>query len=65
METLKQNICRIIINGKNVTEDITPYLSRVSYTDKVEAESDDVTLVFEDTEGHWQNGWYPQQGDTI
>lgn len=65
METLKQNICRIIINGKNVTEDITPYLSRVSYTDKVEAESDDVTLVFEDTEEHWQNGWYPQQGDTI
>lgn len=65
METLKQNIAQITINGKNVTEDVTPYLSRLNYTDKVEAESDDVTLTFEDTAGHWQNGWYPQQGDTL
>ncbi len=65
METLKQNIAQISINGKNVTEDVTPYLSRLNYTDRVEAESDDITLTFEDTEGHWQNGWYPQQGDTL
>lgn len=65
MEALKKNIAQITINGKNVTEDVTPYLSRLGYTDKVEAESDDVTLTFEDTAGHWQNGWYPQQGDTL
>lgn len=65
METLKQNIVQIIIDGKNVTEDVTPYLSRLGYTDKVEAESDDITLTFEDTAGHWQNGWYPQQGDSL
>lgn len=65
METLKQNIVQIIVNGKNVTADVTPYLSRLTYTDKVEAESDDMTLSFEDTGGHWQNGWYPQQGDTL
>lgn len=65
METLGLNIVQIVVNGKNVTEDVTPYLSRLTYTDKVEAESDDITLVFEDTAGHWQNGWYPQQGDTL
>lgn len=65
MEALEQNIVKIIINGKNVTEDITPYLSRLSYTDKVEAESDDVTLVFEDKDGHWRNGWYPEQEDSL
>lgn len=65
METLKQNIAQITINGKNVTADVAPYLSRLNYTDRVEAESDDITLTFEDTEGHWQNGWYPQQGDTL
>lgn len=65
METLKHNIVQIIVNGKNVTADVTPYLSRLTYTDNVEAESDDITLSFEDTGGHWQNGWYPQQGDTL
>lgn len=65
METLELNIVQIVVNGKNVTEDVTPYLSRLTYTDKVEAESDDITLSFEDTGGHWQNGWYPQQGDTL
>lgn len=65
METLEKNIVQIVIEGKNVTADVTPYLSRVSYTDKVDAESDDITLVFEDTAGHWQNGWYPQQGDNL
>lgn len=65
MEALEQNIVQIVIEGKNVTADVTPYLSRVSYTDKVEAESDDITLVFEDNVGHWQNGWYPQQGDSL
>lgn len=65
METLEKNIVQINISGKDVTEDVTPYLSRLNYTDKVEAESDDITLVFEDTAGHWQNGWYPQQGDSL
>ena len=65
MEALKLNIAQIVVNGKNVTEDVTPYLSRLNYTDKIEAESDDITLAFEDTGGHWQNGWYPQQGDTL
>lgn len=65
METLIQNIAQITVNGKNVTADVSPYLSRLSYTDKIEAESDDITLTFEDIAGHWQNGWYPQQGDTL
>lgn len=65
MEALERNITQVTIDGKNVTADITPYLSRVSYTDKEEAESDDITLEFEDTADHWKNGWYPQQGDTL
>lgn len=65
MEAQELNIVKIIIAGKNVTADITPYLSRLAYADKVEMESDDVTLVFEDTAGHWQNGWYPDQGDSL
>lgn len=64
MEALEKVIAKITVNGKNVTADVSPYLSRLSYADKEEAESDDLTLTFEDTAGHWQNGWYPEQGDT-
>ena len=65
MEALEKVIAKITVNGKNVTADVSPYLSRLSYADKEEAESDDLTLTFEDTAGHWQNGWYPEQGDTL
>lgn len=55
----------IIIDGKNVTGDVSPYLSRISYTDRLEAESDDISLSFEDTQKLWQQSWYPQQGDSL
>lgn len=54
MEALEKVIAKITVNGKNVTADVSPYLSRLSYADKEEAESDDLTLTFEDTAGHWR-----------
>ena len=54
METLEKVIAKITVNGKNVTADVSPYLSRLSYADKEEAESDDLTLTFEDTTDHWK-----------
>lgn len=65
METVVKNIVEIIIAGKNVTANVSRYLSRITYTDREEAESDDISLVFEDTSGKWQNAWYPEQGDSL
>ncbi|GHT01548.1 hypothetical protein AGMMS49525_02570 [Bacteroidia bacterium] len=65
MEKVIHNIVEISIAGKNVTGDVSPMLSKITYTDKVEAESDDVTLTFEDTKAVWQSAWYPSQGDTL
>lgn len=65
MEAVISNIVEITIAGKNVTGDVSPFLSKVCYTDKVEAESDDILLVFEDTANKWQSSWYPQQGDVL
>lgn len=65
MEKIDQNIAEINIEGRNVTADLSPCLSAVTYTDKVEDESDDISLVFEDTTAKWQKSWYPQQGDSI
>lgn len=65
METIDGYRVEISIAGKNVTGDVSEYLSRVVYTDKAEGASDDVMLVFGDSENKWQSSWYPEQGDTL
>ena len=65
MEKVVRNIVEINIAGKNVTGDVSQYLSKITYTDKEEEESDDVSLTFEDTAAVWQSAWYPSQGDTL
>ena len=65
MEKIMNNIVEISIAGKNVTGDVSRYLSKITYTDKEEEESDDVSLTFEDTAAVWQSSWYPDQGDTL
>jgi phage protein D len=65
MEAAVSTSVEIRIAGKNVTGDVSPYLSKVRYTDRVEAESDDIALDFEDTGGRWHGSWYPQQGDSL
>lgn len=64
METLKTKV-EIAIAGTNVTADVSPYLSRISYADKVEEESDSIDLVFEDVAQLWRTSWFPQKGDTL
>lgn len=56
---------QLIYNGKNITNDLTPYLLNVTYNDAEEGESDEVTFTVEDTDGRWLNEWYPSKGDTV
>lgn len=58
-------IFELTIAGKNVTQDISEFLSSVEYTDKLEDESDEVQLVLDDISGVWHSTWYPQQGDSL
>lgn len=45
--------------------DITSHVSRLTYNDKQHGESDELTLTVEDSDGRWQNSWYPSKGDKI
>jgi len=55
----------VVINGKNVTDDISMFVSQVEYSDRIEEASDEVSLVIDDIAGLWQSDWYPQQGDSL
>ena len=50
---------------KNITSDIAPYVTRVSYSDNIKNESDTLEVELEDTEGRWLDAWYPGKGDTL
>lgn len=65
METVKKTQVEIAIAGKNVTADLSPFLSQISYADKLEDESDSIDLTFDDVKKLWRKDWYPQQGDTL
>lgn len=65
MEKVTTPIVEVTVAGKNITEDVSELLSSVEYTDKLEEESDEVRMVFDDASRLWQTDWYPQQGDTM
>lgn len=63
---------RIIYNGKDITSDISEYLLRVVVVDKQlqktgeeKAESDELTIELEDTDGLWRAEWMPQKQDRL
>lgn len=50
---------------KDITGDIEPYLLSLTYTDYLGEQSDELEVQFEDTDGRWLRGWYPEQGDAL
>lgn len=56
---------KILWNKKDVTSDISRYLSSLSYADREEGMSDDITLTLDNSTMIWFNDWYPEEGDTL
>lgn len=50
---------------KEITSDIAPYVTRVSYSDNIKSESDTIEVELENTDGRWLDKWYPGKGDTL
>ena len=65
MEKVKVPSFRVIWNGKDITQDITPLVKRVVYEDAWEEESDSVEILCENSDGRWLYSWYPEKGDKI
>ena len=56
---------RVIVAGKDVTKDISPYLKSVSYEDVETGETDTIELELQDAERLFIADWFPQRGDTL
>lgn len=53
---------RLLYNNKNITDDVSRFAISVTYTDKTEKESDEISIELEDSDQLWQNEWYPEKG---
>lgn len=65
MTQVRRIAFEVSYNGKDITTDVTTYVTGLTYTDKTEGESDTVELTMDDTDGLWRNSWYPTKGDTL
>lgn len=50
---------------KDITNDLTPYVRAVTYTDYLSGQSDTLEVELEDVDGRWLDTWYPGKGDQL
>jgi phage protein D len=56
---------KVIYDSKDISADITKYLTSLSYSDKTEGESDEIQINLEDSPALWRGAWYPSKGATL
>lgn len=55
----------VLYNGRNITADISKYMTSISYNDKTSGESDEIEIELEDVDALWRNSWYPEKGASL
>lgn len=55
----------MIYEGVNITNDITPILSAVTFVDELEGKSDSLSIQLENKDRLWDNDWLPAEGDVV
>lgn len=64
MEALTPAV-KLTYNGRDITADLSPYLMRVSYTDRLTGEADGLDVELAETDAiqsRWLADWYPDKG---
>lgn len=55
----------ITYEGKDISEDLAPYLASFTFTDNSKDSADDISLTLQDSKGEWLRDWTPSKSDTI
>jgi len=62
---MKVPFLQILYNNSDITEDVTPWLESLQYTDNSEGKADEIVLKFDDSKLLWHNTWYPSKADSL
>jgi Phage protein D len=55
----------LIYDGVDISRDIAPFLTSMTYTDNSHGKSDDLQVALMDKEGLWRDPWFPDKGATL
>lgn len=58
-------IFTLYYESKDITKSVSPYILSIEYTDNEHGESDELQLIFDDTDKLWQSSWLPAKGDRL
>ncbi|KKI46742.1 bacteriophage regulatory protein [Obesumbacterium proteus] len=50
---------------KDITHDIAPFVTNISYSNNINSESDEIEVQLDDSDGRWCRQWYPGKGDKL
>lgn len=48
---------KLYFKGVDISKELSKYLLSLSYTDKEEDETDDISITLDDREGKWMRDW--------
>jgi len=55
----------VTYEGRNITAELLPMITALTFTDKLKGEADEVVIDMHDIDGVWKNTWYPAKGDRL
>lgn len=53
----RRTAVKLYFKGKDISKDLSKYLLSLSFTDKEEDETDDISISLDDREGKWIKDW--------
>lgn len=56
---------KISYDGRDISEDIAPYLKSFDFNDVMDGEADDISITLEDMAELWESDWLPEKGATL
>ncbi|EJD6659754.1 late control D family protein [Enterobacter cloacae] len=56
---------QVVYEGVNITEDMTPDVLSITYTDNEDGKVDDISITLKDEAKKWIGDWLPQRGDKL
>lgn len=56
---------RLTYAGVDITADLVPLTLSISYTDKLEGESDELSIRLANSDRRWMAAWLPGEGDSV
>ena len=65
MEKMRKTAYRILYEDKDITRDISSFVSSISYFDNITGTADEISIELENRDGRWFGNWMPELADRV